>query len=156
MKKHLAEILVAGVLFFMALSIAPNFMVWWRSNSNPEDWFVVNQIYVTDHQQNEEPIFTYDRTIKKPFYGTWKVEVQVVEQGKMYTICDGEGNNEYKPEHTLPPDADMEWFVGTRCNLQPGTYRLAAYWHINVPNYPVMKYEAVSNVFRVTEQPLPK
>lgn len=124
------------------------------NNVRPEDWFVVNSIYVPDHETGSNPLMIYDRTIFVEHRGFWTVEAQrQVEPGQalFFNECSGSGVSQYDLTDTIPNSAvSWTWFFGRDCVLEPGIYRIAMSKDMVVPGFHVQRMPTVySNVFRV-------
>lgn len=117
----------------------------------PQAWFEVFSLYVPDHPQGANPVLLYDRTIRESFTGLWVVEVQRREpNGSFSNECSGSGVSEYEPRDVLPDNGvTWEWFLGRKCAVEPGTYRLMAVYDMRKDGYPMKRYKATSNVFEV-------
>lgn len=100
-----------------------------------EAYFEPMQLNVPDFKAGGNPILFYDRTIHQEFKAEWIVEAQLIQStGKPISVCTGVGENIFMPEKGLPAGgATLDWFMGTNCNLGPGTYRLVANWEIERP-----------------------
>lgn len=121
-------------------------------NSLPiSQWFVATQLYVPDFNADEPPFILWDRTIKKPFTADWVVNVQAfLPSSKTFNTCYGDGRGSYSPEKALPAEGvTLEWFVGKKCFLLPGKYRLEATWIIHRDGYEDVTVKIASNVFTV-------
>lgn len=150
MKKH-AGMMAAS--FAIALSL---FAIWPLVRGkvfpeNPNDWFVVKQIYVPDHKQGANPLVVYDRVVKQRFKAAWVVEVQTLGPNRKATnVCSGSGRSDYSPSETLPEiGVRWDWYIGKACNVPPGRYRLFTTWDIETPSG-IVTLDVLSNVFEVT------
>ena len=149
LKTKLIEIGLAGILFFGILLTMPTFLVWWRSDANPKNWFVVNQFFIPDIMEKEKVTIIYDRDVKQSFNGRYVAEVQKVEEDKFYTVCSGHDEKNYTKDESLPPAITLKWFIKDDCELNAGLYRVVVVWNLIIPDYPQLRYETVSNVFTV-------
>lgn len=149
-----AEIVVAGVAAFA--------LVWFlqaredreRAGVQAEDWFVVNSIYVPDHEVGSNPVMIYDRDILKTHRGFWVVEAQRQEApgvARFFNECSGSGVDNYDTSDSIPDDGvTWTWFFGRPCEVPPGVYRIELTKDLSVPGYPVKSLHPVfSNTFRV-------
>ena len=117
------------------------------------NWFVVNKLYVPSWSVGEDPIITYDRTIKEPFRGFWVTEVQHQDEdtGGFSLECSGSGINNYEAVDYIPNNQVMwSWYVGNKCsNLSPGQYRLRSSWVMRRSGWPDKSQVVYSNLFTV-------
>ena len=123
----------------------------------PEEWFEVIELYVPDHEAGEDPLLAYDRDIRADFRGYWVVEIKnrnaLVNGGRFFTACSGNGASDYDPGDVLDPaKVTWTWFIGRPCEVPPGIYRMEVTWDMKVPESDKAKrYTALSNAFRVYE-----
>ena len=93
-----------------------------------------------------------DRTIHRPFSGTWTVSVRELSSGKIYKTCSASGHSDYDVGIDLPQSLDLAWWTNGACTTLPtGTYVVNTEWIIR--NLPLMadKYViANSNIFKIT------
>lgn len=148
------EILLAGaaalglVLFMDAQREAE------KSDVKASDWFVVNDIYVPDHEVGSNPLMIYDRDILLAHRGFWVAEAQrqtVPGEARFFNECSGSGVDNYDKGDFIPDDGvRWEWFFNRKCEVPPGVYRIELTKDMSVPDYPVktMRPE-YSNTFRV-------
>lgn len=148
---RLIEAAVAAVLAgatIWAVSTAKEFR---RASAPASDWFVINEVFVPDHAQGDDPEILYTREVREPFRGFWIVEVQ--ERGVenlSYAACTGSGVNDYDLDDHIPAgQVSLSWFVGRDCKLKPGLYRLRVSVDMSRPGWPVKQVLAMSNLFTV-------
>ncbi|MDP8995917.1 MAG: hypothetical protein M3O03_02785 [Pseudomonadota bacterium] len=116
-----------------------------------ETFFEVKSVAVPDFKEGENPLIIYDRTIKKPFFGFWNVEVHQVGADTDYNYCSGSGSANYEPHETLPKvGVKLDWFIGKDCALPVGQYRLQMNWQIHADGYPSKIETISSNIFKVS------
>jgi len=168
------QIILGLILFALALQLYPIGLKWWNSNIPIADWFSVNQMQVPAVVTKNETIFIiFDRTIRKPFYGEWLVEVQKInEDGTVSVVCSGNGEANYTPNKSLPHidktstrDATakyanlpkigvtLSWFLNNQsCEpvLTAGNHRIYARWKIDRgPFFEPYILEKISNIFSI-------
>lgn len=149
LKVKSSEIVMAILVFFFLLGVTPSWVEFWRAGTNPSQFFEVHQLYIPDMPAGENPAILYDRAIKTSFHGTWVAEVQMIQGSGFYSVCRGKGESNYSPQKALPDPLTLDWFMGTKCNLSPGKYRVEVIWNLSVPGYPNLQVTVVSNVFEV-------
>ena len=73
------------------------------------------------------------------------------DDGSTIAICTGDGENIYEPDKSLPASGvTMDWYVGKKCFLGAGRYRIVTNWNIERQNGDgVIGTRLVSNVFSV-------
>lgn len=125
-----------------------------RQQVTAEDWFVVNDIYVPDHEAGSNPIMLYGREILEPHRGFWVVEAQrqvVPGEARFFNECSGSGVANYDKSDTIPEDeVTWEWFFDRPCAVPPGIYRIEMTKDMSVEGYPVKSMRPkYSNTFRV-------
>lgn len=118
----------------------------------PGSWFQVNDIFVPDMKAGDNPVMTYDRTIKENFRGFWITEVQRRDAGGAFTLeCSGRGINDYEPQDYIPANqVRWKWYIGTDCGVLPaGQYRLRSSWIMRRPGWPEKNTVKYSNLFTI-------
>lgn len=141
-----AIILAIGIIYFSTLATQQ-----YRATVPPNAWIAINELFVPDHAEGENPMMIYDRTIRQNFSGMWVVEVQRQEEEALFSpVCVGSGATNYSVDVVLPERrVALDWFIGKRCNMTPGSYRLRATWTIQIPDWPEKKITSTSNIFTV-------
>ena len=96
--------------------------------SNPADYFIVDSVEVQDTLYGEDPTMDVDRTVLKPFFGSWVARV-ADEQGTW--VCGNSGEAPYRPDARLPEDLRLfdYWLLGGDNPAEfcrPGYYPLPA------------------------------
>lgn len=135
-----------------------------REAVEASDWFVVNDIFVPDHEVGSNPLMVYDREIKGTHRGFWIVEAQRQDrQGETVFVneCSGSGVDNYDTADSLPEaGVTWTWFFGRPCPVPPGIYRLEMTKDLAKPGYPVKsmrpKYSNTFRVYAPGELPDPK
>jgi hypothetical protein len=124
-----------------------------KAGISAENWFTVNKLYVPNTTAGEDPIITYDRTIKEPFRGFWVTEVQRLDEssGAFTLECSGSGINDYEIVDYIPNNqVRWSWYVGNKCsNLTPGQYRLRSSWKMRRSSWPDKEVVVYSNLFQI-------
>lgn len=124
-----------------------------RENAPTSEYFEVHQVVVPDFIEGEDPVITYDRTIRKPFRGYFSAEVQ--RNGTLSAVhgCTGSSWVNYSPEKKLPPGGlTLSWFLWKEpgeCQLKEGAYRLYACWDVYRDQASVRHECASSRLFNV-------
>lgn len=147
-----AEFSVAVILFSSALYLTDYFQQRSRADVPAANWFTVNDIFIPDFRRGENPIITYDRTIKEPFEGFWVIEIErFLPDGRTILECTGSGTNDYEVANYIPENkVSFQWFIGKRCDAMPaGEYRMRGSWKMKRPGWPEKQIIRHSNVFRV-------
>jgi len=146
MEAAVAIVIVIGVIYFTTLATRQ-----YRATIPPNAWIAINEIFVPDHVQGEDPMIIYDRLIRQDFPGMWVAEVQREEPGAMFSpTCLGSGVHEYRTDMVLPERrVPLSWFMGKKCELAPGRYRVRATWTVQLPDWPEKKTTYTSALFRV-------
>lgn len=121
-----------------------------RLQALPDRWYVVRNVAVPNFIEGTDPLITYSREIRQPFYGMWSSEVHLVSATDDFPTCTGSGQNFYEPNETLP-DAGvrLSWFLGKDCELGPGKYVIDSLWRIEPEGYPPKTLRFTSNPFTV-------
>lgn len=154
--QRLTEVVVAIFVAYIAITMIEYREAVQKDSVEPSDWFVVNEIYVPDHEVGSNPLMIYDREIRVPHLGFWVVEAQRINpdgrEGVFQNACSGSGVSDYDLDEVLGRGNEVtwEWFFGRPCVIPPGTYRLLLTKDMTVPGYPVKQDRYVSNTFHVT------
>lgn len=120
-------------------------------NMGPQDFFIINDLTVSDAVVGQQPQVTYDRTIVRSFRGVWTAAVFALpdRDGVNYGVCNNSGTADYEPAAKLPSTVSLEWFIEKDCGLKPGKYVLRTIWEIGL-DYNIRKFvRATSNVFEI-------
>ena len=122
----------------------------WKDAAPSTDFFEVNRLYVADFVQDDDPILSYDRTIKQKFFGTWAAEIyDAASKERTIPACFGDGSRIYNPGDEPPVPVTLKWFIDKDCHLEPGQYIVEVVWKIQPEGYPVKEYKTISNIFKV-------
>jgi hypothetical protein len=113
--------------------------------------FEVNEVFVPDHMQGEDPVVIYDRTIHQDFRGFWIAEVQRRDANDLnFPACPGAGVSDYETTDVIPGDkVTLSWLIGRRCDVAPGRYRIRLSYDITIPGWPLKTLTVFSNTFTV-------
>ena len=157
------NITVAILYGFMLFGIATgaSYSIWETIRLNREiehlktadDFLVVNQLSVPDHNVGDDPIVVYDRSVLEHFRGDWLVEFQqVLDDGSIVDLpdCEGNGSDNYAPNEKAST-MRLSQFAGVNCGLSKGRYRVLAIWHMTADDGSKYVQRAPSNVFIVTD-----
>jgi hypothetical protein len=150
-RRRIGEIAASLVIVFAVVQLSEAIGDRSRSTVPASDWFVVNEIYVPDHEAGADPRMIYDRTIKEDFVGFWIAEVQRVKPGGLFQHeCSGFGVVPYTTDDTIENDeVSWSWFMGRDCDVPPGRYRIRATYTMKRPGWPEKETSATSNLFTV-------
>ena len=121
----------------------------------PGMWLEVQSVKIRDTTEGVSPTMVVFRTIRKPFYGEWKAEVErMLPGGTFIMICQANGSNNYSPLNTLPENLDLDWWTyPTKCNLKVGKYRVETVWRVFPSGITPREIHYISNVFEVKGTP---
>jgi hypothetical protein len=143
-----------GLSVALWVFVIPPFLSWVLPASH---WYSVGRVFVEDGNQGTPPKITVDRTVKRPFRGSWEAELRR-EDGATFapTECrrfsPGAPFN-YKPERSIPDDADLRWWLSIPpnrdCDWEPGRYILVTKWLIYLPAWVTLEVENTSNTFTI-------
>lgn len=113
----IASALIALLMFFNRAT---------ERDLDPENFMVVNKIYIPDFYSWEDPVIVYDRTVVRDFVADWDVEVYQV--GDKTHSCKGAGKaGEYKRGDDVSGNT-LGWYVGKDCFYNPGDYLARTRW----------------------------
>ena len=153
---RLTEGFIALSLFYLSVNLIEYREAVKRDAVAPEEWYVLNEIFVPDHTVGTNPDMIYDHTILVDHRGFWVGEVQKVRpegrEGVFQNACSGSGVDDYEVNDVLPDETvDWEWFFGRPCNVPAGQYRIQLTRDMSKPGYPVKQMRGWSNTFTVSE-----
>lgn len=153
-RSRVIELVVAMMSVYLLTAYIEKRELTQRAAVPASDWFVVEELFIPDHEVGSNPQIVYARQIRQPFRGFWVAEAQ--QRGEddrsagFFTQCTGSGTNDYELTDILPNDrVSWSWFFDRPCVIPPGTYRVVVSYDMMRPDYPVKRQEARSNVFRV-------
>lgn len=136
------------------IAAASSAMEVYRDFAQPERWFDVRSILVSDGDESASPRVSIDRTIHKHFLGYWHAAVRKVSDGTNAAVCLADGSTGYSPDAQIPPDATLDWVTQPeKCGLRAGKYRLDILWRILPDGYPEKRVYRTSNVFEIRPSP---
>jgi hypothetical protein len=146
------ELAVAVVLAIGVIYFSNTFTLQYRKSVVPNAWFVVNEIFIPDHEAGSNPDMIYDRLVRQPFTGFRVVEVQREEAGGLFSAtCQGSGISTYDvDDFNFANKVKWDWFVGDDCRVDPGRYRLRVKWSIRAEGWPEKQVISTSNIFTVS------
>jgi hypothetical protein len=147
---HFAPALI-GLFIATVVAVSSDRWAAWQNEAMPPDqFFSVKTLSIPNFIEGEDPLISYDRDIKKEFYGDWIVSIHQVKTGEDYPICSGSGSNHYITGETLPKvGVTLDWFIGKSCDLHAGQYTIQASWGIHGDSFSVKHYTHNSNIFTV-------
>lgn len=150
-KLRIAETVVAIVLATCLIAVAGVVADRQRTAVPASAWLRVNEIYVPDHPVGSNPAMIYDRIVGEEFEGFWIVEVQrQTYTGLWTTTCSGSGVSNYSPGKIIENNTvSWGWFVGEKCPVPPGLYRLRITYTLSKPGWPPKRVFVLSNEFKV-------
>lgn len=152
LRYRFVELAVASVIMASALYVTDYIQQRSRADVPAANWFTVNDIYIPDFKLGENPVMTYDRTIKEPFRGFWVIELErFLPDGRTVLECSGSGVNDYEVTDYIPENSvSFEWFIGKRCDLIPaGKYRIRGSWKMKRDGWPDKQVIRYSNLFTI-------
>ena len=152
LRYRLVELAVAFIIMASALYVTDYIQQRSRADVPAANWFTVNDIYIPDFKLGENPVMTYDRTIKEPFRGFWVIELErFLPDGRTVLECSGSGVNDYEVTDYIPENTvSFEWFIGKRCDLiPPGSYRIRGSWKMKRDGWPDKQVIRYSNLFTI-------
>lgn len=116
---RIEQVIVVGVAICMAAFISLTLLT-------SDFWIQLNRLQVDDVCANQPIPITYERTIKRDFYGEWRVNVWSIYRGHWEAYDGANGAFDYKAS-TPTTDRTMEWLAEGDpriSTLLPGTYRI--------------------------------
>lgn len=145
------EILVATFLFYAVVNVSAKINDSDQAAVPAEAWFRVNEVYVPDFHEGENPKIIYDRQVIEPFRGFYVVEVQKqLNNGLWWSACSGSGVSDYEVGEAIPQNTvRWDWYISRPCHVEPGTYRLRSSWELRRPGWPAKQLINLSNEFHV-------
>lgn len=160
-RQRLLELALAALISMSVIQTTDRLSQRERDILPPSAWFTVNEVYVPDFTEGENPTLLYDRIIREEFRGFYVVEVQrQLEDGLWFAPCSGSGVRDYSPDDALPQSADApgnyvtwDWFInraGEPCRPEAGVYRLRTSYELSRPNWPIKTTLNISNTFMVS------
>lgn len=118
----------------------------------PASWYFEPQpLHVTDAAAGSCPAITYDREIWHEFRADWVVTIdRQADNGTFWVWRTYHGTNDYSPDATTPPTADLCWWTwDDNLSMPAGAYRVRTLWQLDVPGG-VKEIRRGSNVFTVS------
>lgn len=117
-------------------------------------WLEVRSVRVSDATTSTQPLLYVDRTIHRPFQGTWNVTIKRLDLHQEIVACAENARVFYEPKHRLPPVITLGWWTNGTCTaLPPGFYVVDTIWEIreNVL-MPDKSVRTTSNVFEIRDE----
>lgn len=152
-----SEMFIALTLFYLSVNLIEYREAVRKANVPVDTWFVLDEIFVPDHEVGSNPGMIYGRQVLVNHRGFWVVEAQRVNpdgrEGVFQHACSGSGVNDYDTDEVLGENGNVSWtwFFGRPCVIPPGTYRVQLTRDMAIPGYPVKQMRGWSNTFIVTE-----
>ena len=148
MVKHIKS-LIPSIIAVLWLVVYTTAHLWPASY-----WLEVRSVRVTDATPNTQPLLYVDRTINRPFQGTWNVTIKRIDAHQEMVACAENAVVFYEPKHRLPPVITLGWWTnGTCTSLPPGFYVVDTIWDIKGNAImPTKSVHTTSNVFEIREQ----
>ena len=127
------------------------------SNSHQEPFIEISELTIPDHATGSNPTITYDRFVRRDTIADWVVEVMKKKDGAFTEVCSGSGRSDYRLDEDRSSKS-MVWdvYVGRRCNVSPGTYKVITSWRTIGWLGRADEVRATSNEFTVSPISLPK
>lgn len=96
----------------------------------PGTYWFDPKIKVDNFSTTQEPVVQYTRNIKRPFFGTYRVEVRDVEAEPHVHACTGNGLGIYEREESGTQLMPLSKYVNNKnCkNLPPADYVIHTCW----------------------------
>jgi len=98
-------------------------------------WLKVDRVEVLSSVEGQPILMEYQREIRRPFVGDWRVKVWRVEGQEVTPVCTTPISREnYKPGTKLPDPVTLEWFAYTDPDcyqLPAGDYQMEVVWDVN-------------------------
>ena len=147
MKKSLLRILdISGFIGLGILAVVSYQKLW----QVPDRYMTVQQVHVDDSVHHDEIDLLYDRAVLRSFGANWKAKVYSTDD-LTKVVCEGGAFHYYEPSDVVS-DVTLEWFIGRKCNLDPGKYVMKTAWVVvNASNVVITN---TSNVFTVYQKGL--
>lgn len=154
--RDLAYVIFIGVALMIATQTVEKWHAYYeqtvRDSAPASEYLEVNQISIPNFVEGDNPIFSYDRIIKKTFSATWTAEIQLA--GTNTAVCPSTHTANYSPDKKLPAGGPtLNWFMQREplpdCIIGPGNYRLYVCWTIDRLDAVDARMCKASNVFTV-------
>ena len=146
------EAFIALALFYLSVNLIEYREAVRKADVPAEAWFVLDEIFVPDHEIGSDPGMIYGRRVLTDHRGFWVVEAQRVNpdgrEGVFQHACSGSGVDDYDTEED-PREVSWTWFFGRPCVVPPGTYRVQLTRDMTIPGYSVKQMRGWSNTFKV-------
>lgn len=146
-----------SVVILAWLVAVPEYQHWRQNRLLAEHaastYLEVRSVWAGNITQGEPLILSVDRTIHRPFVGTFRAEVRTFP-GQTF-VCGGSGDIAYTPASTLPDPLTLAWWTyDDKCTgalLPPADLILTTTWTIHSPaaGVPDQTLTVESNPFTV-------
>ena len=149
-RRHLLEFAIAWLLFIGIVLMYNYIRQQERENAPATDYLEVKQVAVPDFAHGDNPVMIFDRIIKRAFHGVYTVEVQEVGTLIALEECTESFPVNYAPDKKLPKGGPtLFWFIGKKCEIPIGQYRLYTCWDIERERASTKHYCVTSPIFTV-------
>ena len=117
-------------------------------------WLEVRSVRVTDATPSTQLLLYVDRTIHRPFQGSWNVTIKRIDARQEMVACAENAMVFYEPKHKMPPVVTLGWWTnGTCSSLPPGFYVVDTIWEIRGNMLlPSKTVHNTSNVFEIRDE----
>jgi hypothetical protein len=117
-------------------------------------WYEVHSVTAEMEPGAEWPVVKMERSIHKPFTGTWTTTLWRQEGSGFVRYCSHDGRNDYLPDTLLPKRTNLNWWMNippqAPCpKLRPGRYKMTFAWIVVDDGQPLHGVRAQTNVFNV-------
>ena len=132
--------------WLVTLLIAPAYL--WPASF----WLDVKAVDIESARYGAPLHMTVERTIQRPFRGSWNITIRQWDGGGWVTWCNATGRSNYSQHAKLPKDLALQWWTDGQCHpLAEGRYKITTSWKIETPAWVPDKEIAIdSNAFEVT------
>ena len=130
--KFLHQITSASIAAFLVIAVLAAYSGFTKFINRPDSFMTVH-VVVPDHKQGEDPEIIYERNIKRAASGVWVVEANCKQnEGNCDSQpkCSGSGAHSYKPVEAGITRPQLSYYIGQKCILDPGVYKLSTWWNL--------------------------
>jgi hypothetical protein len=116
-------------------------------------WLEVRSVSAGTARAGEAIPMIVERTIHRPFVGTWVVSVRRWNGSGWVSHCSATGTTQYRSGAELPSALTLSWWTAGACPTLPeGRYVVGTVWWIDpfVSFLPRKNVQIESNIFEVT------
>ena len=153
--KRISSALSRSWMFLLTLPLTV--LLWWALVFLPpaSHYIQAQSVFVEDSDTDTPVIMHVIRDIKRDFFGTYYVQVKVLNSdGSITTVCEGTGGGDYSTAGVLPDPLYLGWWAGnSECNIigTPGLYQVSTFWVVKTPLGRRSTMPILSNVFVISE-----